>query len=65
MNDIVAQRFNIADAQRSRTRSLDPAAAVRQAAPKDVVLAASIDTYYCPHLMIIESVEGGKKWVQR
>src|SRR5947207_1437486 len=53
MDDVVAQRFNIAHTQRPRTRSLNPTAAIRQAAPKDIVLAAGINTYYGPHAMIM------------
>ena len=53
MNDVVAQRFGIADAQRSCARRLNLAATIRQSPPKHVVLSPTVDADHSPHLMIV------------
>ena len=53
VNDVVAERFGVADAQERAAGGLDPAASVRQTAPEDVVLAAAVDADHRPHLMIM------------
>ena len=53
MNDVVAQWFCVANAQRSCARGLNLAAAIGQSPPKHVVLSPAVDADHGPHLMIV------------
>src|SRR5437868_5200076 len=54
VDDVAAQRFGLALAQRLRARRLDLAAGIsRQPPPPDVVLAAGIDADDRPHQMVV------------